>query len=486
MALDAGTSSVRALSFGEDLTVVDVAQRPLTAHFPSPGEVEHDPSEIVALASGVLTEIADRAIDRGDEVVAVGITNQRETTVAFDRAGAPPRHRALVWQDRRTATTCARLADAGHLPTVRATTGLVLDPYFSGTKMRWLIDHGAIDGFDAPALGTVDTYLLWWLTGASRDAVFATEPSNASRTMLYALHDAAWSPAMSDILGVPVDLLARVSPSAGPFGVISASAVPALAGVPITGVLGDQQAALLGQACTEAGMVKATYGTGAFILVHAGDTPPTPPDGLLATAAWDLGPAGGRAFALEGAAFIAGAAVQWLRDELGVIASAEDAGPLAATVGDAGGVAFVPGFTGLGSPFWRPDARGALLGLTRGTTAAHVTRAVLDAQAYQVAAITDAFGAAGVALRALRADGGLAAVDAVLQLQATLSRLPVERAASLEATARGAAAVAGLGAGLFDLAHVGATWRCADRWSPQDATLADAGYAAWRRAVERA
>ena len=487
LALDAGTSSVRAVSFDPSLTAVDLAQRPLTQHYPAPGLVEHDPNEIASLAGEVLAEVGGKVRARGDEIVALGVTNQRETTVAFDRDGGPVTHRAVVWQDRRTAAACARLEADGHLPTVRARTGLVLDPYFSATKMRWLVDHGAHDGLQLPALATIDTFLLWWLTGANAHATFATEPSNASRTMLYDIARGEWSTELADLFGVPVSALAPLHPSCGSFGRVDANVVPALAGVPISGVLGDQQAALFGQACTDVGMVKATYGTGAFVLVNAGATVPRVPNGLLGTVAWDLGEHGGRVFALEGAAFVAGAAVQWLRDELGVIDRAEDVSALASRVADSGGVVFVPAFAGLGSPFWRPEARGALLGLTRGSGSAHVARAVLDAQAYQVRAITDAFGDAGVALRELRADGGLAAVDDVLRRQATLSRLRVHRGRSLEATARGAAAIAGLGARVWsDVDELAELWRSDFGVAPEDPTAADAGYAAWCRAIDRA
>jgi glycerol kinase len=487
LALDAGTSSVRALTFDPSLSPVDLAQRPLTQHYPAPGLVEHDANEIALLANEVLTEVAFAAAGRGDDIVALGLTSQRETTVAFDRLGGDVTHLAIVWQDRRTAAMCRELEASGHLPLVRARTGLVLDPYFSGTKMRWLIDHGALNGARLPALATIDTFLLWWLTGADADATFATEPSNAARTMLYDLAEGEWSDELADLLGVPTSALAEIRPSVGPFGTVAANSVPALAGVPITGVIGDQQGALFGQSCTQIGMVKATYGTGAFVLVNAGPSPPTVPDGLLGTVAWDLGTHEGRTFALEGAAFVAGAAVQWLRDELGFISRAEDVAALAAQVPDAGGVVFIPGFTGLGSPFWRPDARGALLGLTRGSRAAHVARAVLDAQAYQVRAITDAFRDAGVSLRELRADGGLAAVDDVLTLQATLSRLDVHRGTSLEATARGAAALAGLSAGVWrSIDELATTWRGDFVATPLDATAADLGFEAWRRGVDRA
>jgi glycerol kinase len=486
LALDAGTTGVRAVAFDGEGTEVTSAYRALTQHFPAPGLVEHDALEIARLAVEVLREVGDVASQHRHRVVALGITNQRETTVAFDRARGVVSHHALVWQDRRTAEQCADLTARGALPEVRATTGLVLDPYFSGTKMRWLAEHGALDGLEQPAMATVETFLLWTLTGGPDGGVFATEPSNASRTMLLDLATVDWSASMTTLLGVDRAWLAPVRPSATHFGDVAASVVPELAGVPIAGILGDQQSALFGQACLEPGMVKATYGTGAFVLAHAGDRPPPPPPGLLATVAWDLGALGPVGYALEGSAFVAGAAIQWLRDELGLLAASSDLEPLARTVPDSGGVVLVPAFTGLGSPWWRSDATGVLMGLTRGSGRGQIARAVVEALAFQVRAMTDAFAAAGVPLRALRADGGAAVMDLLLELQATNSRLPVTRAASLEATARGAATLAGLTTGFYpDLAAVAATWRGAATFTPGDPAVVDAGYAAWSRAVER-
>ncbi len=324
LALDSGTTSVRTVAFDAHGHPVDSDARTLTQHFPAPGEVEHDPSEIAQLAVATLREVARRCRERGDEVVALGITNQRETTVAFDRATGRSRHRALVWQDRRTALRCEQLTLDGHLDVVRARTGLVLDPYFSATKMHWLVSHGALDDASVPSLSTVDAYLVWTLTGGVDGGLFRTEPSNASRTMLFDIATRQWSTQLGQILEVDTSLLPEVVASASEFGTVAAAVVPELAGVAITGVLGDQQAALFGQACFRPGMVKATYGTGAFILAHAGDSVPEVPQGLVATVAWDLGARGGVAYALEGSAFVAGAAIQWLRDELGLLAHASD------------------------------------------------------------------------------------------------------------------------------------------------------------------
>jgi glycerol kinase len=478
LALDAGTSSVRTLAFDAGTQVLDSASRELTQYFPHPGWVE--------LAIATLREVASRALERGHRVAAVGITNQRETTVAFDRENGHVAHHALVWQDRRTAATCEQLEhdDKGSL--VRETTGLVLDPYFSATKMRWLLDAGVLDAASAPSLCTIDTWLLWVLSGASDGGAYLTEPSNASRTMLMDLDTLDWSPAMTSLFEVPNAALADIRPSTTNFATISAEVVPELAGVPVTGILGDQQAALFGQACFESGVVKATYGTGAFILANAGDTSPGSVDGLLTSVAWDLGAFGPATYCLEGSAFVAGAAVQWLRDELGFIDASSELEALANSVASSEGVAFVPAFTGLGSPFWRSDARGSISGLSHSSRRAHVARALLESLAFQVRAITDAFQSGGVALRELRADGGAAAMDSLLQLQATISRLDVVRSRSLEATARGAACVAGLEIGVWhSLEELGELWEYDARFTPLDPLLVDAGYEAWLRACDR-
>jgi glycerol kinase len=486
LALDAGTSGVRTVAFDRTATVRDTSYRELTQHFAQPGEVEHDASEIAALCVATLREVAARAIADGNRIVALGITNQRETTVAFDRDTGTLPHRAIVWQDRRTADYCDELDARGETPLVRATTGLVLDPYFSATKMRWFLDHGHMDALRVPSFATVDTWLTWWLTGGVRGGVFATEASNASRTMLMDVATRQWSAPMTTLFDVDPTMLAVIQPSLSTFGTIAESVVPELAGVPITGILGDQQSALFGQACFRPGIVKATFGTGAFILANVGEKSPGVFDGLITTLAWDLGE--GRAtYAVEGAAFVAGAAVQWLRDEMGFIDDAAQLESLATSVADSAGVHFVPAFSGLGSPFWRSDARGAITGLSRGSGRAEIARALIEALAYQVRAMTDAFGDAGITLHELRADGGAAAMDLLMQLQASNSRLPVLRSASLEATARGAATIAGLGVGLWSsLDELHDLWTFERRFDPEDPLFVDLGYAAWRRALEHA
>jgi glycerol kinase len=500
VAIDAGTTGVRALAFDGQARVADSAYRELTQHFPRPGWVEHDPDEIWEAVRSTLAEVGARLAQRGDTVAAIGITNQRETLVAFDRSTGQPLHRAIVWQDRRTAPICQELTEAGHLPLVRATTGLVLDPYFSATKAAWLLRHGDLAlSPDDPNLSfcTVDTWVLWNLTGGARGGTYATDPSNASRTLLLNTATLAWSPELCALFGVPAHTLAEVRPSAGRFGAAAlgdlgpASAV--LDGVPVSGVLGDQQAALFGQTCFEPGLVKVTYGTGSFALANAGPERPSAPDGLTVSCAWDLGAHaddvhGRVAYALEGSAFVSGAAIQWLRDGLGIIDSAAEVGPLAASVPDSGGVTFVPALTGLGSPWWDPQARGIVTGLTRGVGRAHLARACVEAMAFQVRDMTDAMAAASPhPLSALRADGGAAAMDLLLELQAEQSRLPVARPASLESTALGAATLAGLAEGMWSsLGELAGLWGAASVFEPQlPIELTDAVHDVWRRAVEK-
>jgi glycerol kinase len=487
LALDAGTSGVRTVAFDSSANVRDSSYRELTQHFPRPGEVEHDAGEIAALSVATLREVAARARADGHDILALGITNQRETTVAFDRVTGELPHRAIVWQDRRTAEYCDELDARGQTPLVRSTTGLVLDSYFSASKMRWFLDHAHMDGLEAPSFATIDSWLVWWLTGGVDGGVFATEASNASRTMLMDLATLRWSTPMTALFDVDPSMLALIQPSLSTFGTVNAKVVPELDGVPITGVLGDQQSALFGQACFRPGVVKATYGTGAFILANVGSRNPGVFDGLITTLAWDLGDVATPTYAVEGAAFVAGAAVQWLRDEMGFIDDSSQLEALAASVTDSAGVQFVPAFTGLGSPFWRGDARGSLTGLSRGSGRAQIARALIEALAYQVRAMTDAFGDGGIVLRELRADGGAAAMDLLMQLQASNSRLPVLRSTSLEATARGAATLAGLGAGLWSsLDELEGLWTFDQRFEPDDPLFVDLGYAAWLRALEHA
>jgi glycerol kinase len=502
VAIDAGTTGVRALVVDEQARVVDVAYREITQYFPRPGWVEHDPVEIWDAVCATLAEVGGRLAGAGGTVAAIGITNQRETLVAFDRSDGRPLHRALVWQDRRTADICAALEHDGHLPMVRERTGLILDPYFTASKITWLLRRGDLalsPGDPDLAFGTVDSWLLWNLTGGTRGGQFATDPSNASRTMLLDTATLAWSADLCALFDVPPHTLPEVRPSAGRFGRAHlpdlGPAAAVLHGVPVSGVLGDQQAALFGQACIDPGMVKVTYGTGSFVLANAGPDRPAAPEGLTVSVAWDLGAAHagapGRApvaYALEGSTFVSGAAIQWLRDGLGLIGDAAEIGPLAESVADSGGVTFVPALTGLGSPWWDPAARGTITGITRGTGRAQLARAVVEAMAFQVRDMTDAMRAASAyPLSALRADGGAAAMDLLLRLQAEQSRMPVSRPRSTESTALGAATLAGLAEGMWGSPEeLAALWGAEARFEPElPVELTDAVYAGWQRAVDR-
>jgi len=484
IALDAGTTGVRAFAVDESGTPIGYRYQEFTQHYPRPGWVEHDATEIwtsVVHVSKELMAVLDQP------VAAIGITDQRETVVAWDRRTGRPRHRAIVWQDRRTARRCDELRDSGHLDLVRSTTGLVLDPYFSGTKFEWLLTEGAVEADADLALGTIDSWLLWNLTGgaANPDAVHATEPSNASRTMLFDIGAMAWSAELCDLLGVPMGALPQVQPSSGRFGITDGSSgLPA--GIAVSGIAGDQQAALFGQACFEPGMTKNTYGTGSFVLMNIGRTRPEPVEGLLTTVAWQLDDS--VAYAYEGAIFSTGSAVQWLRDGLGLITSAEETGPLAESVPDTGDVFLVPAFTGLGSPWWDPYARGALIGLTRGTTRAHIARAVVEAMAFQTRDVVEAMTAAsGHDVSTMRVDGGASAMDLLLQVQADQLQVTVARPMVQETTALGAAYLAGLAEGVWsDLDELASHWALDVEVAPSASpAAADALHARWREAVAR-
>ena len=474
---------MRAIAFGHDGLPVGSAYREFPQHFPAPGWVEHDVEEIGLAIDAVSAELAALLAAADHRIVAIGITDQRETIVAWDRATGRPLHRAIVWQDRRTADECARLAAAGALDEVRAITGLVLDPYFSGTKAAWLLREGGVPADDSVALGTIDSWLIWRLTGG---ATHVTDASNASRTMLLDLRTREWSPPMAELLGVPLELLPRVVSSSGRVGV-TAPDCPLGGGIPISGIAGDQQASLFGQACFSPGDVKVTFGTGAFALMNLGSTCPEPIDGLLTTIAWDL-PGTGTTYAYEGSVFATGAAVQWLRDGLGIIETSADVSALASSVLDADGVMIVPAFTGLGSPWWDPHARGTVLGITRGSTAAHLARATVDAITLQTRDVVDAMrDATSHPLTMLRADGG-GASDLVLQLLADQLDVPVVRPRVSETTALGAAYLAGLAEGLWDSPDdIAANWvRDHEARPADDRATADELHSRWARAVDRA
>ncbi len=486
LALDQGTTSSRAIVFDRAGEPVCVSQQEFRQIFPRPGWVEHDPREIFASQRDVAARALAGSGLAASDVAAVGITNQRETTVLWERATGRPVANAIVWQDRRTASRCDALRQAGHEETFRARTGLVLDPYFAGTKLAWLLDE--VPGARARAergelaFGTVDSWLVWHLTGGESHV---TDASNASRTLLFDIHGLDWDEELLAILGIPRAVLPRVARPGEILGRTRCEGLPP--GLPIAGMAGDQQAALFGQACHRPGLAKNTYGTGCFLLMNTGERAAASRHRLLTTVAWHRGP--GAHYALEGAVFVAGAAVQWLRDGLGIIASAAEVGPLAASVPDSGGVHFVPALSGLGSPHWDPHARGTIVGLTRGSTRAHLARATLEAIAYQSAELLEAMAAdSGIALAELRVDGGATANDLLMQVQADVLGVPVVRPRVTETTALGAAYLAGLAVGFWSgEEEIAGLWARERVFEPQvGRDEAHARLAQWRRAVERA
>jgi glycerol kinase len=485
LAIDQGTTGTTCLVFDGEFEPLGRAYREFEQHFPRAGWVEHDAGEIWDVTQRVAGEaLEDAGIEVG-ELEAVGITNQRETVCVWDRDTGEPLHRAIVWQDRRTAGRCAELREQGHEPLIRERTGLVLDPYFSATKMEWLLQN--VDGLRERAdagramFGTVDAWLLYKLCGEP-----ITDPSNAARTMLFDIAAGAWDPELLELFGVPVGALPKVGPSSGVIGTTDPTALHGHA-VSVAGIAGDQQAALFGQACVDPGLGKNTYGTGSFLLQNAGYSVPEPVPGLLGTVAWRIGE-GRLSYALEASIFVTGAAVQWLRDGLGIIAAAAETEPLAASLSDNDGVYFVPALTGLGSPHWDPYARGMIVGLTRGAGRAHLVRATLESIAYQtvdaVRAIEDA---CGLELTELRADGGATANRWLMQFQADILGVPVVVPEIAETTALGAAFLAGVGTGAVTVDQVRRSWREKSRYEPgmsddQRQTL----LAGWARALEHA
>ncbi|MDP9068966.1 MAG: glycerol kinase GlpK [Actinomycetota bacterium] len=485
VSIDAGTTGITALVLDPGAEVRGRGYSEFSQSYPHPGWVEHDPNEIWDVAVRIFAAaIADAGVTAAD-VAAVGITNQRETAVMWDRRTGEPIAPAIVWQCRRSAAICDRLRADGLEEEISARTGLVIDPYFSSTKIIWYFEN--IDGLRKRAeagevlFGTVDTWLIWKMTHGE---AHVTEPSNASRTMLYSLEQQAWDDWILERLDIPRAILPEVLPTSGRFGVSAPGVFDAE--LPISGVAGDQQAALFGQACFSEGMAKNTYGTGSFLLMNTGKRVPHSQHGLLATTAWDLD--GTTSFASEGAIFVTGAAIQWMRDGLGIIGSAAETGPLAASVPDAGDTYLVPAFTGLGAPHWDPYARGAYLGITRGTTKAHLARAAVEAMAYQTRDVVDAMAAdSGVGLAELRVDGGASVMDVLCQFQADQLGVPVRRPANLETTALGSAYLAGLAEGVWSSPEeIGRGWRAAAEFEP-DASRdeADSLYEGWRKAVER-
>ena len=486
LAIDCGTTGVTALLVDEHGDVVGRGYREFPQSFPHPGWVEHDPEDWwTALTAACSDAFAEGETDPA-QVAAIGLTNQRETMLLWDRDSLKPIHPAIVWQDRRTAPLCDALREEGLEQHVRERTGLVIDPYFSGTKLSWLLDNvaGAREAAEGGTLafGTVDCYVLALLTGG---AVHATDHTNASRTMLFDIRRLDWDERMLDRLGVPSRVLPDVKPSSGRFGVTDPDRFFG-ATVPVSGIAGDQQAALFGQACFEPGSSKNTYGTGSFVLINTGERAPVSESGLITTIAATSEKR--IEYALEGSIFITGAAVQWLRDGLGIIAASSEAGPLASSVDDTGGVYFVPALVGLGAPHWDPYARGTIVGITRGTTRAHIARAAVEAMAYQTRDVVEAMRAdSGVDIRELKADGGATTMDVLMQFQADVLGVPVRRPQILETTALGAAYLAGLGEGLWSSREeLAGHWRLDREFEPADGPDIDSRYAGWQRAVERA
>ncbi|QIT56782.1 glycerol kinase GlpK [Aquisalimonas sp. 2447] len=485
LAFDQGTTSCRAILFDRDANIVGIAQKEFNQYYPEPGWVEHDAMEIWGAQMGVAREVLETNGIKPSQVAGIGITNQRETTVVWDRETGKPVHNAIVWQDRRTAPLCDELKARDLEETIRSTTGLVVDAYFSGTKIRWIMDNvpGVRERAERGELlfGTMDTWLVWNLTRGERHV---TDYSNASRTLLYNIHTLEWDERMLQELDIPRSMLPEVRPSSEVYGTTGKEMFGG-AQVPIAGIAGDQQSALFGQTCFEKGMVKNTYGTGCFLLMNTGETPVPSQSGLLTTIAWGLD--GKVEYALEGAIFIAGAAVQWLRDELKLIDSAEDSEYYAGKVPDSGGVYVVPAFAGLGAPYWDMYARGAIFGLTRGTRKEHITRATLDSLAYQTKDVIDAMQAdSGITLKALRVDGGAVANNVMMQFQADMLGVSVERPRVTESTALGAAYLAGIAVGMWtkdEVVNKGALDRT---FTPDmDPAVREQRYRGWKKAVRR-
>ena len=489
LALDQGTSSSRSIVFDGHGHIVAQAQRELPQHYPQPGWVEHEPDEIWQTQLATAREALQNAGITAGDIRSVGITNQRETTLVWNRTTGRPIHRAIVWQDRRAEPECARLRESGWTDKIQQKTGLRIDAYFSGTKLKWILDHvpGARDqaARGELAFGTVDSWLIWQLTGGQRHV---SDVSNASRTMLFDVHRNAWDDELLAALDIPRALMPEVLPSSAHFGDVQADLLGRA--IPIGGVAGDQQAATFGQACFTPGMAKNTYGTGCFLLMHTGTAFQTSQNGLVTTSAAQ--PSRQTEFALEGSVFVGGAVVQWLRDGLQAIDSSSEVQALAESVPDAGGVVLVPAFTGLGAPYWEPDARGTITGLTRGTTMAHIARAALESIAFQSAALLQAMqrdaAQAGVpAVQELRVDGGACVNDLLMQFQADLLGIPVVRPAVVETTALGAAYLAGLSCGVFgSTAELSELWRAEKRFEPQwNRDQAEARMQQWEHAVRQ-
>jgi glycerol kinase len=487
LALDQGTTSSRAILFGHDGTIERVAQKEFQQIYPRNGWVEHDPEEIWNSQIAVAREAISGGGISSSDVAAIGIANQRETTVVWDRTSGKPLYNAIVWQDRRTADLCDRLRQKGHAQLIQERTGLVIDAYFSATKIQWILENVPGARVKAEkgelACGTIDSWLIWKLTGGK---LHVTDPSNAARTMLFNLHTAKWDEELLALFDVPLSILPTIRSSSEVYGETAEGILDR--SIPIAGIAGDQQAALFGQNCLHHGMAKNTYGTGCFMLMHVGDMPQTSKNQLLGTVAWKLGSNSPMQFALEGSVFIAGATVQWLRDGLGIINSSSEVEPLAASVPDSGGIFLVPAFAGLGAPHWDAYARGTILGITRGTTKAHIARAALEGIAYQVADVLDAMQQdSGIAINQLRVDGGASANNLLMQFQSDILQAPVVRPKIIETTALGAAFLAGLAVGFWkDPSEIESIWQTDRIFEP---TMKESEVSfrrqRWRQALER-
>ncbi|MGI6298610.1 MAG: glycerol kinase GlpK [Saccharofermentanales bacterium] len=486
IALDQGTTSCRAIAFDRSGNVQGIAQKPLAQHYPQPGWVEHDADEILRTQVSVLHEVMAGSRLQAAQIKAIGITNQRETVVLWDRLTGKPVHPAIVWQCRRTAPMCTELKNKGLEPQVMARTGLRLDAYFSASKIRWLLDNvpqaRELAAQDRLLAGTMDSWLIWNLSGRQ---VHVTDSTNASRTLLVDIRTGEYAPDMLELFGVPAAILPKIVPSSGIAACLDEAILPG--NIPIAGIAGDQQSALFGQACFTPGMVKNTYGTGCFIMMQTGQDPVFSEHGLLTTIAYDLG--SGPVYALEGSVFNTGSAIQWLRDELEVIKTSAECDRLAEQVADTGGIHFVPAFTGLGAPHWTPDARGIITGITRGTNKAHLARAVLEAIAFQSYEVIEAMAAdADCAITELRADGGASVSEFLMQFQSDLLNIPVDRPRNIETTAFGAAALAGLAVGFYpNLEAIAASRERARVFQPQhDSDWRQQKLAGWRHAIATA
>ena len=484
LALDAGTTSVRTLAVDPYGVILTTCQQEFTQFYPEPGLIEHDPEEIWLAAANTLKEVSERVEEMGHDIVCIGITNQRETSIIWDQGSGKPLHNAIVWQDRRTTKRCKELFEQGYLSEIRSKTGLVLDPYFSASKFEWMIKTTSVNPEKKFCLGTVDSWLIWKLTDGE---VHATEPSNASRSMLFDLIEGKWSQTLCDLFSVPINSLPEIRSTSGHFGSTSADG-PLGKKVPIRSAIGDQQSSLFGQACFKPGDTKNTYGTGSFILTNLGEDPPPINDGLLTTVAWKLDSSSPLTYAVEGSIFSTGATVQWLRDELGIINKASELEQLAMDSQNSGGVVIVPAFSGLGSPWWDPDARGIIVGLTRGVGKAELARATIEAMAFQTRDVLETIKNNEISTPTeLKVDGGASVMNLLMQFQADQLKIPVIRSSNKESTAMGAAFLAGLASGVWgSLKEIENLWKGDEPFLPNvNNNLSEKLYENWLDAVRR-